>query len=123
MHSRREALAERYDTLLAKLPLLLPPRRDDRRSAWHLYAVEIDAARTPVRREAAFAALREAGIGVNVHYIPIHTQPYYQRLGFARGDFPAAERYYARTLSLPLFPALTPAQQDRVVSVLGSVLA
>ena len=123
MQARREALAERYDTLLAKLPLLLPPRRDDRRSAWHLYAVEIDAARTPVRREAAFAALREAGIGVNVHYIPIHTQPYYQRLGFARGDFPAAERYYARTLSLPLFPALTPAQQDRVVSVLGSVLA
>ncbi len=76
-----------------------------------------------MRREAAFAALREAGIGVNVHYIPIHTQPYYQRLGFARGDFPAAERYYARTLSLPLFPALTQAQQDRVVSVLGSVLA
>lgn len=123
MQARREALAERYDTLLAKLPLLLPPRRDDRRSAWHLYAVEIDEARTPVRREAAFAALREAGIGVNVHYIPIHTQPYYQRLGFARGDFPAAERYYARTLSLPLFPALTHAQQDRVVSVLGSVLA
>ena len=123
MQARREALADRYDTLLAKLPLVLPPRRDDRRSAWHLYAVEIDAARTPVRRETAFAALREAGIGVNVHYIPIHTQPYYQRLGFARGDFPAAERYYARTLSLPLFPALTPAQQDRVVSVLGSVLA
>ena len=123
MQARREALADRYDTLLAKLPLVLPPRRDDRRSAWHLYAVEIDAARTPVRRETAFAALREAGIGVNVHYIPIHTQPYYQRLGFARGDFPAAERYYARTLSLPLFPALTQAQQDRVVSVLGSVLA
>ncbi len=123
MHARREALADRYDALLAKLPLILPPRRDDRRSAWHLYAVELDEARTPVRREALFAALRAAGIGANVHYIPIHTQPYYRRLGFSAGDFPAAERYYARTLSLPLFPALTPAQQDRVVEVLRSVLA
>ncbi len=123
MHARREALADRYDTLLAKLPLILPPRRDDRRSAWHLYAVEIDESRTPVRREALFAALRAAGIGANVHYIPIHTQPYYRRLGFSAGDFPAAERYYARTLSLPLFPAMTPAQQDRVVEVLRSVLA
>ncbi len=123
MQARREALADRYDTLLARLPLILPPRLPDRRSAWHLYAVEIDPARTPVNRAAAFAALREAGIGVNVHYIPIHTQPFYRRLGFAPGDFPAAERYYARTLSLPLFPALTSAQQDRVVNVLGSVLA
>ncbi len=123
MHARREALADRYDALLAKLPLILPPRRDDRRSAWHLYAVEIDEARTPVRREALFAALRAAGIGANVHYIPIHTQPYYRRLGFSAGDFPAAERYYARTLSLPLFPAMTLAQQDRVVEVLRSVLA
>ena len=96
MRSRREALADRYDTLLAKLPLAAAAARDDRRSAWHLYAVEIDAARTPVRREAASAALREAGIGVNVHCIPIHTQPHYQRPGFARGDFPAAEALLAR---------------------------
>lgn len=123
MHARREALAERYDTLLDRLPLVLPPRAADRRSAWHLYAVEIDESRTPVRRDAVFAALREAGIGANVHYIPIHTQPHYQRRGFSRGDFPAAERYYARTLSLPLFPALTHAQQDRVVEVLRAVLA
>lgn len=118
MQARREALADRYDSLLARLPLRLPPRQDDRRSAWHLYAVEIEG-----QRDAAFAALREAGIGANVHYIPIHTQPFYRRLGFASGDFPAAERYYARTLSLPLFPALTHAQQDRVVDVLRSVLA
>lgn len=118
MQARREALADRYDSLLARLPLRLPPRRDDRRSAWHLYAVEIEG-----QRDAAFAALRETGIGANVHYIPIHTQPFYRRLGFASGDFPAAERYYARTLSLPLFPALTHAQQDRVVDVLRSVLA
>lgn len=123
MQARREAIADRYDTLLAKLPLILPARQADRRSTWHLYAVEIDEKRSAVTREAAFAALREAGIGVNVHYIPIHTQPFYQRLGFSVGDFPAAERYYARTLSLPLFPALTPAQQERVVEVLRAVLA
>ena len=123
MQARREALADRYDTLLAKLPLTLPARRDDRRSAWHLYAVEIDTAHSPVGRDAAFAALRAAGIGVNVHYIPIHTQPFYRRLGFSTGDFPAAERYASCTLSLPLFPALTDAQQDRVVEVLRAVLS
>lgn len=122
MQARREAIADRYDTLLAKLPLILPARRADRRSAWHLYAVEIDEKRSAVTREAAFGALREAGIGVNVHYIPIHTQPFYRQRGFSAGDFPAAERYYARTLSLPLFPALTAAQQDRVVDVLSTVL-
>jgi UDP-4-amino-4,6-dideoxy-N-acetyl-beta-L-altrosamine transaminase len=123
MQARREAIADRYDTLLAKLPLILPARQADRRSAWHLYAVEIDETRSRVTRDAAFAALREAGIGVNVHYIPIHTQPFYRRLGLSAGDFPAAERYAARTLSLPLFPALTEAQQERVVDVLRAVLA
>jgi dTDP-4-amino-4,6-dideoxygalactose transaminase len=69
-----------------------------------------------------FAALRAEQIGVNVHYIPIHTQPYYRRLGFKLGDFPAAEAYYAQAISLPLFPALTEAQQDRVVGVLRQTL-
>jgi UDP-4-amino-4,6-dideoxy-N-acetyl-beta-L-altrosamine transaminase len=123
MHRRRVALADRYDALLADLPLRLPARQADRLSSWHLYAVEIDAQRTAVERPAVFAALREAQIGVNVHYIPIHTQPYYRRLGFRRGDFPAAEAYYGRALSLPLFPALTEAQQARVADTLRSALA
>jgi UDP-4-amino-4,6-dideoxy-N-acetyl-beta-L-altrosamine transaminase len=123
MQAAREALAARYDSLLARLPLRLPARQPDRRSAWHLYAVEIDPAGTVASRADVFGALRAAQIGVNVHYIPIHTQPHYRRLGFARGDFPAAERYYAHALSLPLFPALTAAQQDRVVEVLAQALA
>jgi UDP-4-amino-4,6-dideoxy-N-acetyl-beta-L-altrosamine transaminase len=122
MQARRSALADRYDVLLAELPLRLPVRQDDRRSAWHLYAVEIDDTRCGVPRTVAFQALRAARIGVNVHYIPIHTQPYYAALGFRRGDFPAAEAYYARALSLPLFPALTDAQQLRVVHVLRQAL-
>jgi dTDP-4-amino-4,6-dideoxygalactose transaminase len=76
-----------------------------------------------VTRRELFEAMRAEQIGVNVHYIPIHTQPHYARLGFQRGDFPAAERYYDRAISIPLFPALTDAQQDKVVSVIRRTLA
>ena len=69
-------------------------------------------------RKAVFGAMRDAGIGVNVHYIPVHTQPYYRQLGFRAGDFPEAERYYAQALTLPLYPTLTEAQQDTVVHAL-----
>ena len=123
MAERRQAQADRYDRLLGALPLALPARRDDRLSSWHLYAVAIDAGRTACTRATAFAALREAGIGVNVHYAPIYLQPYYRQLGFAPGHCPAAEQYYAQALSLPLFPAMTEADQDRVVQVLARVLA
>lgn len=123
MHAQRIMLADRYDALLAKLPVKTPARQADRVSAWHLYAIELDSARTKATRLAVFQALRDAGIGVNVHYIPIHTQPHYTRLGFKRGDFPAAEHYYDHAISLPLFPALTEAQQARVVDVLASALA
>lgn len=123
LHRQRIALADRYDELLDGLPLLRPVRLDDRQSAWHLYAVEIDDTRTRRTRAEVFQAMRAAQIGVNVHYIPIHTQPYYAALGFRRGDFPAAEAYYARALSLPLFPALTEEQQQRVVDSLRAALA
>lgn len=122
LHAARVALADRYDMLLRDLPLLLPARVPDRVSAWHLYVVEIDGARTTCRRATLFDALRRARIGANVHYIPIHTQPYYASLGFKRGDFPAAERYYARAITLPLFPAMTGEQQDFVVRTLTAAL-
>jgi UDP-4-amino-4,6-dideoxy-N-acetyl-beta-L-altrosamine transaminase len=122
LHSARVALADRYDHLLAGLPLRLPARLEDRQSAWHLYAVEIDTNRTAATRAEVFAALQEAQIGANVHYIPIHTQPHYRRLGFNVGDFPAAERYYLQAISLPLFPAMTSVQQDYVVQALAKAL-
>jgi UDP-4-amino-4,6-dideoxy-N-acetyl-beta-L-altrosamine transaminase len=122
MQQQRIGAADRYDALLAGLPLILPARRPDRVSAWHLYAVEIDDSRTVATRAHVFAGLRRAGIGVNVHYIPVHTQPYYAALGFRAGDFPAAERYYARALSLPLFPGISPAQQERVAAELAALL-
>jgi UDP-4-amino-4,6-dideoxy-N-acetyl-beta-L-altrosamine transaminase len=123
MHARREMLAERYDQLLAELPVVRPPRLSDRRSSWHLYAIEIDETRAPRTRAQVFEYLRNSGIGVNVHYIPIHTQPFYSRLGFKRGDFPASERYYSRAISIPLFPALTEDQQNWIARVLGEALA
>jgi UDP-4-amino-4,6-dideoxy-N-acetyl-beta-L-altrosamine transaminase len=122
LQRERIAHADRYDELLSGLPLTLPPRLGDRISSWHLYVVEI-AAEAAASRADVFARMREAGIGVNVHYIPIHLQPYYRRLGFKRGDFPAAERYYASAISLPLFPSLILAQQQKVTRTLRSALS
>ncbi|MBL8315021.1 MAG: UDP-4-amino-4,6-dideoxy-N-acetyl-beta-L-altrosamine transaminase [Rubrivivax sp.] len=122
LQARRDRLARRYDQLLADLPLRLPTRLPDRCSAWHLYAVELLATAGLASRAEVFAQLRGAGIGVNVHYIPIHTQPYYRALGFKTGDFPVAERYYAQTLSLPLYPDLGDDDQDRVVATLRAAL-
>lgn len=114
--ARRRALAARYDELLAGLPLDLPWQHPDSVSAFHLYPVCLRDARA---RSEVFGKLRAAGIGVNVHYIPVHTQPYYRRLGFNIGDFPVAESYYARAISIPMYSAMTDAQQDRVVDLLG----
>ena len=74
-------------------------------------------------RREVFDALRSAGLGVNVHYIPVHTQPYYRSLGFDWGDFPVAEQYYRETITLPLFPGMVEEDQDYVVSQLQEVLA
>lgn len=120
MQVQRDAHADRYDAILRDLPLKLPLRLDDRRSAWHLYAVEV---REGIDRAAVFAGLRAADIGVNVHYIPIHTQPYYRALGFKAGDFPVAEAYYAKAISLPLFPRMTGEQQDKVAATLRGLVA
>lgn len=119
---RRVELVVRYDTLLAGLPLHLPGRRADTRSAWHLYVVRVDEAAGAPPRRAVFDRLRAAGIGVNVHYIPVHWQPYYRALGFQRGQFPQAEAHYAHAISLPMFPLLTEAAQDRVVAALRTAL-
>lgn len=122
MHTRRQRLAADYDALLDGLPLILPQRCTDRVSAMHLYAVEIDDAQTTASRADVFATLRASRIGVNVHYIPIHTQPYYRRLGFREHDFPNSVRYYKRAISIPLFPKLTEADQARVVDSLRTAL-
>ena len=120
---RRHQIRARYDTLLAGLPVIRPVQHPDSRSALHLYPVQIDPERTNKTRAEVFAHLHEHDIRVQVHYIPVHTQPYYRALGFKPGDFPVSERYYAHAISLPMFPTLTDDQQDEVVAVLAAAFA
>ncbi|GAB3477202.1 UDP-4-amino-4,6-dideoxy-N-acetyl-beta-L-altrosamine transaminase [Marinomonas epiphytica] len=119
--NRRHQLFSRYQELLADTQLQLPVALKDRRSALHLFPVLLPTHLKPIRK-SVFNALRAAGIGTQVHYIPVHSQPYYQNLGFRLGDFPVAEDYYQRTMSLPLYPDLTDQQQDKVVAVLKAAL-
>ena len=117
--ARRHVLAVQYDALLADLPVGLPFRHPDNRSALHLYPVLVPAP----HRNRIFNALRANGIGVNVHYIPVHTQPYYRKcFGFAEGDFPNAERYYAQAVSLPMYFGLSDEEQHFVADVLRQAL-
>ncbi|WP_160106531.1 UDP-4-amino-4,6-dideoxy-N-acetyl-beta-L-altrosamine transaminase [Pseudomonas izuensis] len=112
---RRRELAARYDRLLADLPLTLPGAQPEAESAWHLYVVRLHLDAINLSHRQVFEGLRAAGVGVNLHYIPVHLQPYYREQGFAEGDFPQAEHYYAQAISLPLFPLLSDEQQDHVV--------
>jgi len=115
---RRRQLAQRYDAELANTPFIRPWQDPNGSSAYHLYPVRVDERRTGNTRRVVYDALNDAGIQANVHYIPVHMQPYYRRLGFKEGDFPGAEHYYRTTVSLPLFSGLTDLEQDRVVAVL-----
>lgn len=116
--ARRRELAARYDRMLGNLPLQRPAPAADVDSAWHLYVVRVAAE----RHLQVFNALRADGIGVNLHYIPVHTQPHYRAMGFAPGQFPQAEAYYAEAISIPLYAGLTDADQDRVGAALRRAL-
>lgn len=120
--ARRNALAERYDTLLTELPITTPWQHPDSYSGRHLYVIRLKLDEISVSHRQTFEALREQGIGVNLHYIPVHTQPYYQQLGFQPGEFLEAERYYTEAISLPLYPAMREAEQDQVIASLCKAL-
>lgn len=115
---RRHHLARRYNQLLSDLPVTIPWQRPDSYSGMHLYVIRLQLKNIKKSHLDVFESLRAQGVGVNLHYIPVHIQPYYQRVGFKFGDFPEAERYYAEAISLPLFPAMTDHDQDQVVSAL-----
>jgi dTDP-4-amino-4,6-dideoxygalactose transaminase len=119
--ARRHEIARRYDAMLGRLPLRAPYQAPYSHSALHLYPIWLDPAK--IDRKRVFDALRRDGIGVNVHYIPVHTQPYYQRMGFRAEDFPESLRYYAGAVSIPMYPTMTDDQHDVVVAVLGRALA
>lgn len=120
--SRRHELARRYDRLLADLPLTLPWQHPDGYSGLHLYVIRLQLDKINRSHRDVFESLREKEIMVNLHYIPVHTQPYYQRMGFKQGQFPEAERYYSEAISIPLYPTMTVGQQDEVIAALRAVL-
>ncbi|PHR99364.1 MAG: UDP-4-amino-4,6-dideoxy-N-acetyl-beta-L-altrosamine transaminase [Oceanobacter sp.] len=119
---RRRGLAKRYNELLSDLPVTLPQQLADSASSWHLYIVRFHLEKIEKTHSQIFDECRAAGIGVNLHYIPIHLQPYYSDLGFKQGDYPAAEAYYANAISIPLFHSMTDAQQDEVVRVVKEIV-
>jgi len=120
--TRRHELASRYDELLAALPVTTPWQHLDSYSGLHLYVIRLQLDQIKHSHQQVFESLREQGIGVNLHYIPVHTQPYYQAMGFKPGDFPEAQRYYAEAISLPMYPGLSEIQQDAVLDALKKVL-
>ena len=120
--NRRHLLAERYRDSLKDLPATLPSQHPDSYSAFHLYVIRLKLDRIGKTRKRVFEELRAAGIHVHVHYIPVHTQPYYRKMGFRPGDFPETERYYKEALTLPMYYTLTDEGQDKVIRALEGIL-
>lgn len=120
--SRRRFLADHYNQMLANVPVTLPWQHPDTESSWHLYVIRLQLDKIAKTHPQVFEELRQAGIGVNLHYVPVHTQPYYEKLGFKSGDFPQAEQYYQEAISLPLYYDLTQENQERVVAAVRDIL-
>ena len=120
--ARRRAIAARYDEALRDLPLTTPWQHPDANSSYHLYLVRLKLADIEKTHRQVYQAMHEAGVLVNLHYIPVYRQPYYERMGFAPGYCPNAERYFAEALSLPVYSALTDTDQGTVVRALRQSL-
>ncbi|MFB9213686.1 UDP-4-amino-4,6-dideoxy-N-acetyl-beta-L-altrosamine transaminase [Vibrio sinaloensis] len=118
----RHRIAEKYNELLVDLPVVVPYQLPDTYSGLHLYVVRLKLDKLSKSHKQVFDELRESGIGVNLHYIPVHTQPYYQAMGFECGDFPHSESYYSEAISLPIFHKMTDHQLHNVVAALTKVL-
>ena len=118
----RNALVKTYDEALSDLELITPFVAPYNYSAFHLYVIVLTK-KSGIKRKELFAKLQAAGIGVQVHYIPIHLQPFYQKFGFKKGDFKVAESYYKNAISLPLFPTLTQEEQEKVIAALRENVA
>lgn len=121
--ARRHQLAQRYNQMLAGLPISRPWQHPDSYSGYHLYVIRLQLDKIKKTHLEVFEALRESDIGVNLHYIPVHLQPYYKKMGFKAGDYPGAENYYAEAISLPMYQTLSAGEQDQVVEALKGVLA
>ena len=121
--TRRHEIAKCYDERLAKLPITTPYQSSDSYSAFHLYVIRLQQLENKkIKHSQVFKKFHDKGIKVNLHYIPVHTQPYYKNLGFSTGDYPMAEAYYSDAISLPIYPSLTVDQQNKVISTIQEVI-
>lgn len=120
---RRREIADIYDSGFVGVPVTTPSQRPDVASAWHLYVVRIKKQRAGHGHREVFEKLRNEGIGVNLHYIPVYLQPYYRTMGFAPGLCPNAEAYYSEAISLPMFPAMTTEQQKTVIRAVADAVS
>ena len=121
--ARRRQLVQRYHEKLNGLPIRTPYCLPEANPSWHLYIVRLDLDGVKKSKQEIFAGMKEHGVMLNLHYIPVHLQPYYRELGFGDGDFPVSEQYYREALTLPLYYDLTDAQQDEIIGALRDVLA
>ncbi len=120
---KRHELAIKYDDLLSTLPVICPYQHPDSYSALHLYPIQLELDKITQSHNQVFLELRENGIGVNLHYIPVHTQPYYEKMGFKIDDFPMATDYYSKSISIPMYSGLTFTELNKIVITLNSVLS
>ena len=121
--ARRREIASAYDAAFADLPVKTPWQHPDTASAWHLYIIRIDRRRTARSHREIFDALRRAGVGANLHYIPVYRQPYYRDLGFGQGHCPNAEAYYAEAISLPMYPGLSDEERSQVIAAVTEAVS
>jgi dTDP-4-amino-4,6-dideoxygalactose transaminase len=120
--ARRHAIASRYDEALANLPVVVPWQHPESYSSYHLYVIRLKLGEIGRTQREVYDALRAAGVLVNLHYIPVYRQPYYEQMGFAVGYCPEAERFYSEVISIPMYPALAEAIQEQVVLAICGAL-
>jgi len=121
--SCRHEIAQLYDAELKSLPFTTPHQAPDAYSSYHLYPIRVSEAESGKTQRRVYDALWQNGVAANLHYIPVHRQPYYESLGFKADDFPEAERFHREVISLPMYPTLVPQQQTAVIAVLDEVLS
>lgn len=120
--AKRKEIAEIYNQKLSELPIILPKQLATTESSWHLYIIQLELDKIDKTHQLVFSELRKSGIGVNLHYIPVYLQPYFQDLGFKKGDSPLAEKYYNQSISIPVYAQLTAEMQNKVIETLKQVL-
>ena len=120
--SQRHIIARRYDVLLEDLPVVIPFQMDGTYSGLHLYVIRLKLDNITISHKQVFEELRASGIGVNIHYIPVHMHSFYRSMGFKLGDFPESEKYYSEAISLPMYPNFAEEDQNKVVDILASIV-